>query len=243
MKERFLAVLLVIGLAAALMLGGGRVPGTAHAEESQMRLISVTGEAITQVRPDMATLSFGVETNASTALEAQQANSTIMNQVVEALAGAGIAREDIQTSGYSLFPVYEWRDDKPVQKQVLTGYRCSNTVVVKVRNLERIGQIIDRAASAGATNIGGIAFDLQNPDPLKNELLARAVSDARSKAEILARAAGVVITGVYRISDGWAAVDAGYWTMPLRAGAAEAVTPVEPGTITVRASVRIDFTF
>lgn len=243
MKERFLVVFLVVGLVAALMLGGGKVPSTAHAEESQMRLISVTGEATTQVRPDMATISFGVETNASTAVEAQQANSRIMNQVVEALAGAGIAREDIQTSGYSLFPIYEWRDEKPVATQVLTGYRCNNTVVVKIRNLERIGQIIDRAASAGATNIGGIAFGLQNPDPIKNEVLAKAVSDARAKAEIMAKAAGVVITGVYRISDGWAAVDAGSGTMYLRAGAAEAATPVEPGTIKVRASVRMDFTF
>lgn len=234
--------LLAIGLIVALVIGGGGMSARVYAEESQTRLISVTGEAFVEVKPDMATISFGVETNAPTAGEAQQANARAMNDVVAALLGMGIAREDVQTSNFSLYPLYEWDGEKPVQRQVLVGYRCNNTVVAKIRNIEKVGQAIDKATSAGATNIGGISFGLQNPDPVKDELLAKAVANARAKAEIMAKAAGVVITGVNRISDGWATVDAGYGTLPLRSmeGAA---TPVEAGTITVRASVRMDFSF
>lgn len=242
MKERTLGVVLVIGLIVALTLSGGGVSTRLHAGDSELKLISVTGEASMQVKPDMATISFGVETNAPTAGEAQQTNSGVMDAVIRALLGMGIAREDIQTSNFSLYPVYEWRGEKPSEKQVLVGYRCNNTVVAKIRDIARIGEAIDKAATAGATNIGGVSFGLQNPEPLKNELLAQAVTNAKSKAEIMARAAGVTITGVYRIYDGWATVDEGYGGAPLK-GIEGISTPIEAGTVTVRATVRIDFTF
>lgn len=242
MTKRTLGVVLVLGLTLALALSGGGASTRVHAEESQQRLISVTGEASMQVKPDMATISFGVETNAPTAAEAQQTNSRAMDAVIQALLGIGIAREDIQTSNFSLYPVYEWRGEKPEEKQVLVGYRCNNTVVAKIRDIARIGDAIDRAVAAGATNIGGISFGLQNPEPLKNELLAQAVTNARSKAETMAKAAGVVVTGVYRISDGWATVDEAYGSAPLRS-IEGMTTPIEGGTLSVRATVRIDFTF
>ncbi|MBE3519166.1 MAG: SIMPL domain-containing protein [Firmicutes bacterium] len=241
MTKRTLSIVLVLGLIVALGLSGAGVSTKVHAEESQPRLISVTGEASMQVKPDMATVSFGVETNAPTAAEAQQTNSRAMDAVVRALLAVGIAREDIQTSNFSLYPVYEWRGEKPEQKQVLVGYRCNNTVVAKIRDIARIGEAIDRAVAAGATNIGGISFGLQDPEPLKTQLLAQAVIDARSKAETMAKAAGVTITGVYRISGGWASVEEGRGR--LLAGVEGTFTPVEPGLVTIRASVQADFTF
>ena len=196
MKNWTLGIAVVLCLMLALTFNSSGGLRKAYAEEPQVRLISVTGEASMQVKPDMATISFGVETNAPTAGEAQRTNSSAMDAVIQALLGMSIPRDDIQTSNFSLYPVYEWQGDKPDAKQVLLGYRCNNTVVVKIRNIGRVGEAIDRATSAGATNIGGITFGLQDPEPLKKQLLSQAVTDARSKAETMARAAGVVIAGV-----------------------------------------------
>lgn len=236
------------GVAIALAFAFMAVtPGKANAEDSVQRLISVTGEASVNVAPDMATVSLGVETTASTAQEAQRENSSKMSAVVTALKDAGIASDDIQTSNFSLHPVYESHYEKTGvgsdPKTVLTGYRCNNTVTAKVKVIARIGAVIDQAISAGATNVNGISFNIENPEQYKNEVLASAVRNARSKADVMAGAAGVTITGIKTISDGYSLV------MPERGEAlgygmkADVSTVIEPGTVTVTGSVRIDFTF
>jgi len=116
-------------------------------------------------------------------------------------------------------------------------------VVVRLKNIANIGPTIDAATGAGANSIGGISFGLLDPKPHENTLLAEAVKNAREKADIMAKAAGVNIISVYRISDGYTSVssmDQGGW----RAADAEAIkTPVEPGSLTVRATVRVDYSF
>ncbi len=222
---------------------GAAIPEKALAEDpASPRLISVTGEAVLQVKPDMATITFGVETQATTAQEAQKANATRMSAVINALTAKGISKDDIQTSNFSLYPVYEWQGDKE-GRQVLTGYRCNNSVVVRLKNLANIGPTIDAATGAGANSIGGISFGLLDPKSKENELLGQAVENAREKADIMAKAAGVNIDSVYRISDGYTSVssmDQGGWRVE---AVKDAVTPVEPGSVTVRATVRVDYQF
>jgi hypothetical protein len=191
----------------------------------------------------MATLSFGVENTATSAQDAQQENSLKMNAVVDAILAMGIAREDVQTSNFGLYPVYDWQGGKPNGTQVLVGYRCNNTVTVKLKEISKVGPAIDGAVTAGATNIGGISFGLQNPDADREAMLTAAVKDAQSKAQIMAKAAGVAIIGVYRMSDGYSTVEpvvrsgVGYESFKVDA------PTIEPGSVTVKASVRIDFTF
>jgi uncharacterized protein YggE len=244
MRERLRNVILAGVVVASLALAVVVLqPERALAEDPAVdpRLISVNGEATIAVKPDMVTVSFGVETNASTAKEAQQANTSKMNSVIAALKGAGIKADDIQTSNFSLYPVYGWEGDRPGGTQVLTGYRCNNTVTARIKSVAATGTIIDAAINAGATNVGGITFGLQDPEPTQNEALALAVENARSKAEVMAKAAGVTITGIYKISDGYATV--GGWEAAPRALTKDAATPIESGTVTVRATVHMDFTF
>jgi uncharacterized protein YggE len=243
MHERLRNAILASVIVASLVLAVVALrPESVQAEDpvTDPRLISVKGEATIAVKPDMVTVSFGVETNGSTAKEAQQANTSRMNSVIAALKAAGIKAEDIQTSNFSLYPVYGWEGDRPGGTQVLTGYRCNNTVTARVRTVSNTGTIIDAAVNAGATNVGGIIFGLQNPEPTQNEALALAVENARSKAEVMAKAAGVTITGIYKISDGYATVDG--FESAARV-LKDASTPIESGTVTVRATVRMDFTF
>ena len=231
-------------LALALVIGSA-VPHKALAEDpvGSPRLISVTGEAELQVKPDMATISFGVETQSETAQAAQQANASKMSAVVNALSAKGIAKDDIQTSNFSLYPVYEWQGDKE-GKQVLTGYRCNNSVVVRIKNIGNIGPIIDAATVAGANSIGGIRFGVLDPKPHQDALLAQAVKNARAKADIMAEAAGVNIVSVHKISDGYtnvSSIDEKEWRV--MADAASSSTPVEPGSVTIRASVYVEYQF
>ncbi len=215
---------------------------TARAEESEKRLISVTGQAEMYVKPDVATASFGVETNASTAQEAQKLNSSAMNRVISVLKGKGIAEADIQTSNFSLYPIYEQQSDRPyVQQMTVTGYRCSNTVTVRIKNISNVGSIIDAAIGAGATNVNSVSFGVLDSKKYEDEMLAKAVENARHKADIMAKAAGVNITGIFKMSDGWVSVSTAR-SMKMMADYAEAA-PIEPGEVSIIGTVRIDFTF
>ncbi len=238
-------ILLAAGILLVLaFLVASSVPKQAMAGDTEIRLITVTGEAQTQVKPDIATARFGVENTAPTAQEAQQYNAQKMTAVVNALVAAGVAKDDIQTSNFSVYPQYEWQEQKAGSKQVLVGFRCNNTVTAKVKNIAKLGDVIDAAAGAGANSIGGISFGLENPDPVKDQMLAQAVKNARSKANIMAEAAGVTIANVHSISDGW------YQVMDLNEGVRADMaksfagsTPIEPGSLTISASVRMEFRF
>jgi uncharacterized protein YggE len=163
LKNALIAGSLVVALAIALV---SALPEKANAEEVKDRLISVTGEAKLEVKPDMATLNFGMENTAADAQTAQRENSLKMNAVIEALYRSGISKDDIQTSNFSLSPLYEWKGEKN-EKQVLVGYRCNNTVTVRLKDISKVGAVIDSATTAGATNVSGITFGLQNPGCLQ----------------------------------------------------------------------------
>ncbi len=233
-------LLLVIAFVAVFLL-----PNKVMAEEPKPRLISVTGEATTELKPDMAAARFGVENTAVTAQEAQRDNAQKMTAVINALAAQGIPKDDIQTSNFSVNPVYEWHDEKPVSKQVLVGFRCNNTVAVRLYDLTKVGNIIDAAAGAGANSIYGISFGIKEPDPIKNDTLAKAVKNAREKANIMASAAGVTITAVHSISDGYYSVPSVSEGMrsDLAFAKSMADTPIESGSVAVTASVRVEFEF
>ena len=239
LRNTLIAGSLVIALAIAFV---SVLPEKASAEDVKQRLISVTGEAKLEVKPDMATLSFGTENTAADAQTAQRENSLKMSAVIDALYASGISKDDIQTSNFNLSPVYEWQGEK-TQKQVLVGYRCSNTVTVRLKDIGKVGLVIDSATTDGATNVYGITFGLQNPDAYRPTILAAAVNDAKAKADIMASAAGYKVTGVQTMSDGYTSV------VPVRESAsymksiADTSVPIEAGSVTITATVRIDYTF
>jgi uncharacterized protein YggE len=241
LRKFALPALLVIGLVAFVISEGQVV----DAQEPAGRIISVTGQAEIYVKPDVATISFGVETNGSTAQEAQRLNAQAMNKVIAALTAGGIAKEDIQTSNFSLYPVYETQlaPDRSYGKQVLSGYRCKNTVSVRIKDIENVGGLIDAAVSAGATNVNSIVFGVLDSRKYEDEVLAKAVANAGHKAEVMARAAGVNITGISRMSDGYVSVSSMRGAVKVWADTDVAASPVEPGEVLITGTVQIDFTF
>jgi uncharacterized protein YggE len=194
--------------------------------------LTAYGEA--KADPDMATITLGVETNGATAADAMQANAAQMAKVVAALKRAGIADRDLQTANLSLNPQYVYEQNQPPK---LTGYQASNQMMVTVKDLSKLGAVVDASVSAGATNVGQIAFGLSNPVAAENTARVAAVKALQDKASLYANFTGYRIGRLVNLSEG-----GGYTVEPPRpmmaaAFKAAAPTPVEAGTVKVRVDI------
>ena len=193
----------------------------ALAETAPPPAISVTGEATVSVPPDQAQIDGGVTSDAKTACEASDANNAAMGKVLLALKGAGIDEKDYQTSRLSLQPQYapNRSGSSPV-----VGYRASNRVTVRLRDVNKVAGIIDVLVGAGANELGGINFVVSQASKLLDDIRDKAVADARRKAEIYAKAAGVTLGEPLSISEEGAATPVlrGKMMAPMAAGAAVA---------------------
>ena len=223
---RLVALAVVLGLAAA--------PGLA---DETVRQITVTGSAEAQAVPDLATITAGVETRAETAAAALSANSQAMTAVLAALDAGGVERRDVQTSQLSISPVYEPYQEGNQDGQKVAGYEAANMVTVRVRAIARLGETVDAVTTAGANRIYGVSFDVSDPKPALDTAREKAVADARSKAELFAKAAGVTLGPVVRIAE--ATQTGGPIMMRAEAMADKAAPPVEQGTVSLQAQVEI----
>src|SRR5712672_4073313 len=194
MKHRApLAAILATGFAATSLLAA-----PARAESEPPAVISVTGEAKISAPPDLAQIDGGVTSEAKTAREASEANNAAMGKVLLALKGAGIEEKDYQTSRLSLQPQYA--PNRPGPSPVV-GYRASNRVTIRLRDVTKIASMIDVLVGAGANDIGGINFMVSQASKLLDEAREQAISDARRKAQIYAKAAGVTLGEPLSISE------------------------------------------
>jgi len=172
---------------------------------SRERTISVTGSATTSVLPDLVTVQFGVDTEAKTAQDAISTNSQMMNSIVSAVQNSGISKDEISTSSFSIYPVYNDSVPDPktgIHQSVLTGYRASNTLYVKTTKLSSAGSTIDAAVSAGANRVDNVSFSLSpaKQQSLQDDLLGKAVLNAKSRAEKALDPLGQKIIGVKMVS-------------------------------------------
>jgi uncharacterized protein YggE len=223
---------------AALALAALATAGApANAQAVPPPTISVTGEATISVVPDRAQIDGGVTIDAKTAREASDANNKAMAAVVAALKGAGIAEADIQTSRISLQPQFaERRQPQPGPTQII-GYRASNRVTIRLRDVSKVAGTIDTLVTAGANDVGGINFTVSQESKLLDEARPKALEDARRKAEIYAKAANVRLGAPTSISE-----ETQGRPMPGRAFKADAMsTPIAPGEETLRVSVSVSY--
>lgn len=198
--------------------------------------ISVTGEGRIEAAPDMATISLGVTTEAATAGAAMAANSDGVRAVIERLKATGIEDRDVQTSGLSLGPRYDYgrSDGAP---PTIVGYTASNMVTVRVRALDTLGSVLDGVVSDGANTLNGLSFGIAEDGEVIDEARRRAVAEARHKAELYADAAGVALGRVISISE------PGGYSPPMPMAMAEASfakggdVPVAPGEVSFAATV------
>lgn len=166
-------------------------------------VITVAGEGRSTVAPDMAILSFSVVKDAKTAREALDANNKAMADVLKALKDAGIADRDLQTSGFAVNPQYQYPDNNGGQAQppVLTGYQVANTLTITLRDLARLGAVIDQSVTLGVNQGGSIQFTNDKPEATITSARKSAVSDAVEKAKTLSEAAGVSLGRIVEIAE------------------------------------------
>lgn len=205
--------------------------------EDRAREIVVTGEGVSSAAPDMATIRVGVAREARLAGDALRMTSDAMTLVLALLEKAGIAARDVQTTNVGLNPRYQRTNDG--QPPRVVGYVASNDLMVRVRDLEALGSVLDAVVSEGANAMNGIFFSVADPAPLETEARRAAVSDARAKAEVLADAAGVDVGPVISIHEGGALPTPG----PVMRSMAmdESAVPIAGGEVDVRSQVTIVF--
>jgi uncharacterized protein YggE len=164
------------------------------------RTISVTGQGETAAPPDMATVQTGVVTIGTTAAEALSANKEAMEKILAVLKTHQTASKDIQTSSFNVTPEYK-RDDRGRREPEIIGYRVTNQLRVKVRNLPNLGNVLDALVRAGSNQVSGVSFGVDDPTGVLNQARNRAIADARSRAELYGQAAGVQVGNVLTISE------------------------------------------
>lgn len=202
------------------------------------RRITVSGTGQIEAAPDMATLTIGVTNQSQKAAEAMQATSAGVTTMLDTLSGMGIESRDLQTQQISLNPVWSNVVNGDQRHREITGYVASNTVNVRLRDLDGMGQVMAAVLDGGANDFNGLQFSVQEPQPLMDAARGAAVEDAIRKARQLAEAAGVTLGDVVTISEG-----SGYQPGPEMAmmRMASDSMPVAAGELTVTANVTMVF--
>ncbi|MBP7804721.1 MAG: SIMPL domain-containing protein [Candidatus Pacebacteria bacterium] len=211
--ERMGKVLLVGAVFVALFfgmkfLGEARKLVTSGTDITKASTIDVSGEGFAFAIPDVANVSFTIEQKAATVAAAQDVVTKKINDTIKFLEDSGIAKKDIQTTNYSANPNYTY--PTPCADRLCTqvytspkivGYTVSNTITVKIRDTEKVGEILDGLGSRGVTGLSGPDFTVDDPEIVKNEAREKAIEDAKEKAEVLSKQLGVRLVSIVRFSE------------------------------------------
>jgi hypothetical protein len=194
---------LALGLAAALAAAPLAASAPAYAEdEAPHRIISLSATGTIYAVPDRAVVTIGVQSDADTAAAALRTNSASMQAVIDMLREQGLEERDIRTSQFTVEPRYEYDDNNRSNTPRLVGYRVTNTAAAVVRDLTKIGAILDLAVQQGSNRIDSVRFEISDPGPIEDRARRRAVNDLLARAELYADAADVELGPVLTISEG-----------------------------------------
>ncbi|MCB2399629.1 SIMPL domain-containing protein [Rhizobium ruizarguesonis] len=232
-----MTALLALPLAAA-------APAFAQEMKPREPVISVTGDGESSIAPDMAVVNFAVVKQAKTAREALDENNKAMNDVLAALKSGGIAERDLQTSGFSIQPQYNYPQpvDGQQQQPQLIGYQTINSITVRLRDLAKLGAVIDQSVSLGINQGGDIQFTNDKPDAVIDEARKNAVASAVKKAKTLSEAAGVKLGRILEINENVPRVmPQPVYRATMMKEASDAAVPVQSGENNYNVSVTVTF--
>lgn len=206
---------------------------------SKSTTFDTTGEGKALAKPDIASVSVGIQAQAQTVQSVQEQINSVINKVSAGLKQAGVDSKDIQTSNYSIYPNYDYTSSQ----QRITGYNASATLLVKVRNLDNVNNVIDTATANGANQVSGISFDIEDKIKLENEARQKAVAEAKKKAEQAAKIAGFKLGRIINYSENQQGVERPLPVMMQAADKAVSGTPtqVEPGSSEITINVTLSY--
>lgn len=223
-------------LALGLLIVG--TTSTAHADE-MVPAISVNGEGSVSAIPDMAVVNTGVMTRSDTASEALSRNNLAMTQVMSVLREQGIDQKDLQTSGFNVQPEFNYKNRE--QAPTIIGYRVTNDVTVKVRDLSVLAAVLDALVKAGSNQISGIQFTFKDASSLKDQARRNAYRNARARAELYAEEAGVKLGKVQLINEGPVSVPLPRRAHRMATAEAASQVPIALGENEIRTTVNVVF--
>ncbi|KKK86003.1 hypothetical protein LCGC14_2767600, partial [marine sediment metagenome] len=246
------AVTLIVGVFAACggsesAAGSGaesggvstETPAALLAEGDDASGISVSGRGVAVAAPDIASLSLGVSTIRDSARQARDDAASLVTELIASLKDNGIAEEDYHTSRFSIDPEIDYR---PNGEQIIRGYRVTSILAVKVRDLDRVGEVIDDAVDAvgDPIRVQGITFSIEEIGALQSEARAQAMADARAKAEELAELAGVDLGKPIAISESSGGGPPVFF-QGFAAAEADISTPISPGQLEITVAVQVTY--
>lgn len=240
MKKGLLLVIGLVAVLALLLVACEETVTGGSGSSSQQTGIWVSGEGKVKVVPDVAILNLGIESQEKTVKEAQTGAATAMAAVVAALKSNGVADKDIQTTVYNIEVVTKW--DKDAETLITIGYKVTNMVTAKIREMSKVGTIIDAVAEAGGdlTRINGISFTVDNPTTCYTQARAKAMTDAEAKAEQMADLAGIKLDKPFYISESGGYIPVPYDVRSYDA-AVSATTPISAGELEITLSVQVAY--
>lgn len=231
----------VLLLAAALIMGFG-YGNTASAEELKtVRTITVTGKGKVKVKPNIAIASLGVQTENADAKLAQAESNNRIKAIIDKVKELGIAEADIQTSNYYMYPQYDYSKGNNI-----TGYTVTNSITVTVRNIDKVGEIVDAGVAAGANISGNVQFSISDSTAYYEQALSAAIQNAKSKGGAVAKSIGVTIgnpTSIIEMDTYGASVFQGAMAEKGVAGDVVSSMPVQIGELEVTATVQATFQY
>jgi len=224
--------------ALALLVAAIATAAPARADDTPKRTISLSATGAIKTPPDKVDISTGVTSQADTAKAALAKNTEAMSQVVAALKADGIDPKDIQTSNFSVSPLYE--DRKEHRSPKIIGYQVTNSVRITVHDIGKLGDILDKVVTLGANDVGSIQFGVDEPDALKDKARQLAMANAIANAKLYADAAGVKLGKILTINEDQGPIVARY-AAPAPAMEMAKAVPIEAGTATVEVRVHVSF--
>ena len=248
MKKIWLAIVGIVAMLGVLVLSGCAAEGTMGDVNvnlnSQSQGLWVSGEGKVMVAPDLAIINLGIESQEASVADAQTKANEAMDKVIQVLKDQGIDEKDIQTRYFNITKVTRWDNDK--QTEIVLGFRVTNTVTVKVRDVEKAGEVIDAVVAVGGdlTRVNNIAFTVDDPDPFHDQARKLAIEDAKEKAQQMADESGIKLGKVTYITENsynFQPIYRAYDMYEVAVPAPTIVTPIEAGELEITTTVQIAF--
>ncbi|KQR13696.1 SIMPL domain-containing protein [Xanthomonas nasturtii] len=241
MRTTLKPLLLALSIAAGTAMTAHAQSASNYTIPNDGTLLNVSAEAEAKRVPDIATLSAGVVTQAADSNAAMRQNAEQMSKVMAAVKAAGIADKDVQTSGINLSPQYAYKENEAPK---IIGYQASNTVSLKVRDISKLGKVLDTLVAQGANDINGPSFSVDQPEAAYDEARVAALKKAQARAETYAKSLGLKVRRIVSISEGRSGggvVRPMMMAASMRSAKAEMDTQVAPGESTL--SITLEATF
>lgn len=238
-KTFTLAAILVVGILVFFV--GQIMYQSKSLDQQNANQITVSGEGKIYAKPDVAIVSLGVTTTGATVAEVTTKNTNQMNAIIAAVKSLKIDEKDIQTTNYSLTPLYNWTEK---QGRIFQGYTLEQDVQVKIRDFTKIGDVLSQATTNGANLVGDLQFTIDNPEQFKEQARAKAIEQAKANAKNLAKESGVNLGKLINVYEGYNSVPIMYNALAKGAGVAESapVAPtIQPGQQEIDVTINLTY--